>query len=72
MTNPARVLVFPVESPIERAAHSTVCAIEDLDAAIWQAEGVDRHLMVHQMIEDAIKRLIISSSVAKTRMEYPQ
>lgn len=72
MTNPARVLVFPVESPVERAAHSTVCAIEDLDAAIWQEETVDGLRLVHQMIEDTITRLMVSASVAKTRIEYPQ
>ncbi len=31
---PTRVLVFPQESPVERAAHSAVCALDDLESAV--------------------------------------
>jgi hypothetical protein len=69
---PARVLVFPVESPVERAAHSLACAIEDADAALWQANTLAEIQLARTLIEDAIRRLTISASVAQTRTEYPQ
>lgn len=72
MSEPGRVINFPVESPLERAMHSTTCAIEDLDAAIWQAETVIALHEVRAVIEQMIARLIVSSSVALTRTEYPQ
>ncbi len=38
--HPVKVLVFPQESPIERAAHSAVVALEDLEAAVHCAKSL--------------------------------
>ncbi len=72
MSQPAKVLTFPVESPTERAAHSLAVAIEDADAALWQANTLAEIEFAKHLIEGAIRRLTISATVAQTRLEYPQ
>lgn len=59
-----------VVTPMQRAEHSTETAVEDLDAAIWQAETVAELQAVRVLVEDMIKRLIVSSSVALTLQEH--
>lgn len=72
MSQPSRVLTFPVESPTERAAHSLTVAIEDADAALWQAKTLAEIEFAAHLIEGAIRRLTISAAVAETRKQYPQ
>jgi hypothetical protein len=72
MNHPAKVIAFPVESPTERAAHSLAVAIDDADAALWQANTLAEIEFARHLIEGAIQRLTIAATVAQTRMEFPQ
>ncbi len=72
MNHPAKVIAFPVESPHERAAHSLAVAIEDADAALWQAKTLAEIEFAKHLIEGAIARLTISAAVADTRKQGPQ
>lgn len=54
------------ESPVERAAYSAACAIEDLDAAIWQATTRGELQVTRVLARELIKKLERAASVAET------
>ena len=59
-----------VESPLDRASFAAMLAVEDLNAAIHLAQSPEQLAEVRDAIEDTIKSLIISSSVALTLAEF--
>jgi len=46
---PRPVLIFPQESPVERAAHSAACALDDLEAAIVMAKSRRELVLLREM-----------------------
>lgn len=55
-----------VESPFERMAQSASSAVEDLDAAIWQATTRRELQCVRALAESLIQRLEATASTALT------
>lgn len=58
------------ESPVERAAYSAAVAIEDVDAAIWQATTRGELQVTAMLARELIKKLEQSACVADTLHEH--
>ena len=54
------------EDPIERAMMGLICAVEDLDGVMLLARTPESLAEIRTTAEDAIRRLIILTSVALT------
>lgn len=70
MSAPAKVIVFSVESPAERAAHSAAVALGDLGDAIWTAKTRAELIVLRDMAEALIAQLIAAARVARTLDEH--
>jgi len=67
---PRPVLVFQQESPVERAAHSAVCALDDLEAAVQCARtGAELDLLT-TLAQELGQKIWQIERVARTYREH--
>ena len=69
-SHPVRVLAFPVETPIERAAHSVVVAMDDLESAIFTATNRRELVVLREMAAELVKRAEQCERAARTFDEH--
>ncbi len=67
---PRLVLTFPQESPIERAAHSAVCALDDLEAAIVTAKSRRELVVLRELAAEIEARAGKLERAARTFDEH--
>jgi hypothetical protein len=65
-----KVVVFPKESPVERAAHSAVCALEDLESAVQCAQTVGELDLLTQLASELQEKLWQCERAARTYREH--
>lgn len=70
MTPTAQVIVFPVESPAERAAQSALVAAADLRHAVWHAESPEALRALRQTLQELMQRLNATDCDALTLIEH--
>jgi hypothetical protein len=67
---PRKVLVFPVESRVERAAHSAVAALDDLESAVQCAETIGELDVLTTLAAELQEKLWQCERAARTYREH--
>ena len=65
-----KVVVFPKESPVERAAHSAVCALDDLESAVQCAATVGELDFLTTLASELQAKLWQCERAARTYREH--